>query len=81
VDLTSPHAFWLIRNGVGEVPPPMARDRRCDVVVIGAGITGALIADALTPGISRSSPSIAGIRVTARPRPRRRCCSTRSTSI
>lgn len=48
MDLTSPHAFWLIRNGVGEVPPPLARDRRCDVVVIGAGITGALIADALT---------------------------------
>ena len=48
MDLTSPHAFWLIRNGVGEVPPPMPRDRRCDVVVVGAGITGALIADALT---------------------------------
>jgi len=48
VDLTSPHAFWLIRNGVGDVPPPLSRDRRCDVVVIGAGITGALVADALT---------------------------------
>jgi glycine/D-amino acid oxidase-like deaminating enzyme len=48
MNLTSPHAFWLIRNGVGEVPPPLARDRRCDVAVIGAGITGALIADALT---------------------------------
>jgi glycine/D-amino acid oxidase-like deaminating enzyme len=48
MDLTSPHAFWLIHNGVGEVPPPMPRDRRCDVIVVGAGITGALIADALT---------------------------------
>ena len=48
MDLTSPHAFWLIRNGVGEVPPPLSRDRRCDIAVIGAGITGALIADALT---------------------------------
>jgi glycine/D-amino acid oxidase-like deaminating enzyme len=48
MDLTSPHAFWLIRNGVGDVPPPLTRDRRCDVVVIGAGISGALVADALT---------------------------------
>jgi glycine/D-amino acid oxidase-like deaminating enzyme len=48
MDLTSPHAFWLIRNGIGEVPPPLSRDRRCDVVVIGAGLTGALVADALT---------------------------------
>src|SRR5712671_1446021 len=48
LDLTSPQAFWLLRNGLGEVPPPLSRDRRCDVVVIGAGITGALISDALT---------------------------------
>lgn len=48
MDLTSPHAFWLIRNGVGEVPAPLARDRRCDVAVIGAGISGALVADALS---------------------------------
>jgi glycine/D-amino acid oxidase-like deaminating enzyme len=48
VDLTSPLAFWLLRNGLGDVPPPLSRDRRCDVVVIGAGITGALVSDALT---------------------------------
>ena len=48
MDLTSPHAFWLIRNGIGEVPPPLSHDRRCDVAVIGAGLTGALVADALT---------------------------------
>lgn len=48
MDLTSPHAFWLLRNGLGDVPPPLSRDRRCDVAVIGAGITGALVADALT---------------------------------
>lgn len=48
MDLTSPHAFWLLRNGLGDVPPPLPRDRRCDVAVIGAGITGALVADALT---------------------------------
>ncbi|HEY4672474.1 MAG TPA: FAD-dependent oxidoreductase [Gemmatimonadaceae bacterium] len=48
MDLTSPHAFWLLCNGVGEVAPPLSSDRRCDVVVIGAGITGALVCDALT---------------------------------
>jgi glycine/D-amino acid oxidase-like deaminating enzyme len=47
MDLTSPHAFWLLRNGIGEVAPHLSRDRRCDVVVIGAGITGALVADSL----------------------------------
>jgi glycine/D-amino acid oxidase-like deaminating enzyme len=48
LELTSPHAFWLLRNGLGEVPPPLSYDRRCDVAVIGAGITGALVSDALT---------------------------------
>jgi glycine/D-amino acid oxidase-like deaminating enzyme len=48
MDLSSPHAFWLLRNGLGDVPPPLSRDRRCDVAVVGAGITGALVADALT---------------------------------
>src|SRR5712671_4848541 len=48
LDLTSPQAFWLLRNGLGEVPPPLSRDRRCDVAVIGAGVTGALVCDALT---------------------------------
>jgi glycine/D-amino acid oxidase-like deaminating enzyme len=33
---------------LGEVPPPLTRDRRCDVALIGAGVTGALVADALT---------------------------------
>jgi glycine/D-amino acid oxidase-like deaminating enzyme len=48
LDLTSPQPFWLLRNGLGEVPKPLSRDRRCDVAVIGAGITGALVSDALT---------------------------------
>jgi len=48
MDLTSQHAFWLIRNGVGEVPAPLPSNCRCEVVVIGAGIIGALIANALT---------------------------------
>lgn len=48
MDLTSPQAFWLVRNGLGEVPPPLEKDLPCDVVVIGGGITGALCADALS---------------------------------
>jgi len=48
LDLTSPQPFWLLRDGLGEVPKPLSRDRRCDVAVIGAGITGALVSDALT---------------------------------
>lgn len=48
MDVVSPQAFWLIRNGLGDVPESLPADRRCDVLVIGAGITGALVADALT---------------------------------
>jgi glycine/D-amino acid oxidase-like deaminating enzyme len=63
MDLTSPHAFWLLRNGIGDVPAPLSRDRRCDVAVIGAGLTGALVSDALTAeglaviGIDRRHPA------------------------
>jgi glycine/D-amino acid oxidase-like deaminating enzyme len=48
LDLTSPHAYWLISNGVGDVPGPLPGDMRADVIVIGAGITGALVCDSLT---------------------------------
>ncbi len=48
MDLTSPHAFWLLKNGIGDVPPPLPGDAGCDVLILGAGITGALIADAMT---------------------------------
>lgn len=48
MDVVSPQAFWLIRNGLGDVPEPLSANRRCDVLVIGAGVTGALVADSLT---------------------------------
>ena len=48
MDLSSPQPFWLLQNGLGDVSPPLPRNRRCDVVVVGAGVTGALCADALT---------------------------------
>jgi glycine/D-amino acid oxidase-like deaminating enzyme len=47
MDLTSPAPFWLLRNGLGTSPPPLPGNARCEVLVIGAGITGALVADAL----------------------------------
>jgi glycine/D-amino acid oxidase-like deaminating enzyme len=44
MDLRSGHPYWLIRNGLLATFSPLARDVQCDVVVIGAGITGALVA-------------------------------------
>ena len=47
MDLKSGYPFWAIRNGLLHAFPPLRRDLRCDVAVLGAGITGALIADEL----------------------------------
>lgn len=46
--LTSAQPFWLMRHGIGAVPQPLRRNRHCDVVIVGAGITGALVAEAMT---------------------------------
>ncbi|MEO6034335.1 MAG: FAD-dependent oxidoreductase [Verrucomicrobiota bacterium] len=43
MDLTSDYPFWSICNGLLEVYPPLERDISCDALVIGGGITGALI--------------------------------------
>lgn len=48
MDLVSPQPFWLLRNGLLNVYPSLKTDLRCDVVVLGAGISGALVADELT---------------------------------
>jgi len=48
MDLVSSLPFWLLKNGLPALYPPLEQDARCDVAVIGAGITGALIAEALT---------------------------------
>jgi glycine/D-amino acid oxidase-like deaminating enzyme len=47
MDLHTGAPYWLVRNGMGALYPALADDARCDVVVVGAGITGALVADAL----------------------------------
>jgi len=37
----------MLRNGIGDAHGPLERPTECDIAIIGAGITGALIADAL----------------------------------
>ncbi|CAN5786880.1 FAD-dependent oxidoreductase [soil metagenome] len=48
MDTKSGYPFWVIKNGLLPVYPRSERDARCDVLVIGGGITGALIADHLS---------------------------------
>lgn len=47
MDLVSPHPFWLLKNGLLNEYPSLSVDARCDVVVLGAGISGALMAHSL----------------------------------
>lgn len=53
MDLTSDYPFWIIRNGLIKTYPPLERDASCDVAVIGAGITGALISHRLPEHTAR----------------------------
>jgi glycine/D-amino acid oxidase-like deaminating enzyme len=48
MDLKSGYPWWAIRNGLMHAFPPLQQDLRCDVAVLGGGITGALIADELS---------------------------------
>ena len=47
MDLKSGYPFWAIKNGLMHAFPAVDSDLKCDVVVIGAGITGALIVEEL----------------------------------
>ncbi|EDY19039.1 FAD dependent oxidoreductase [Chthoniobacter flavus Ellin428] len=47
MDLVSPHPFWLLKNGLPHEYPSLQEDVRCEVLVLGAGISGALIAHTL----------------------------------
>jgi len=44
MNLTSSHPFWSVNNGLPALYPSLQRDVSCDAVVIGGGITGALVA-------------------------------------
>ncbi len=44
MDLKSNYPFWLVKNGLLHSYPTLESDLTCEVVVIGGGITGALVA-------------------------------------
>ncbi len=44
MDLRSGHSFWLLKNGLLADYPSLKHEESCEVVVIGGGITGALVA-------------------------------------
>src|SRR5690349_13223402 len=46
-DVRSSQPWWLLRNGMGDATPALSSSTQCDVAIIGSGITGALVADAL----------------------------------
>jgi len=48
LDLTSDDRFWPIHDGPGVAYNSLPGDRSCDVAIIGAGITGALVADEMS---------------------------------
>jgi glycine/D-amino acid oxidase-like deaminating enzyme len=43
MDLTTGVPFWLVRDGLTATYPKLDQDRRCDVAIIGGGITGAML--------------------------------------
>lgn len=48
MDLRSPYPYWLLRYGTIRSYPSLAQDLKSDIAVIGAGISGALVAWELT---------------------------------
>jgi len=44
MDLLSNHPFWPIRDGLPAAYPALEKSIRCEVAVVGAGVTGALVA-------------------------------------
>ena len=47
MDLKSGYPYWAVKNGLMQAFPPLQAHLRCEVAIIGGGITGALIADEL----------------------------------
>jgi glycine/D-amino acid oxidase-like deaminating enzyme len=45
--IRSSEAFWLLRNGIGDAGAALDESISCDIAVVGAGITAALVTDAL----------------------------------
>ena len=47
MDLKSGYPYWAVKNGLMHAFPRLREDANADVVVLGGGITGALVADEL----------------------------------
>lgn len=47
MDLKSGYPYWAIKNGLMQAFPRLERDLACEIVVVGGGISGALIAHEL----------------------------------
>ena len=45
MDLKSGYPWWAVRNGLPRQFPALQEDLRCDVAIVGGGISGALVAD------------------------------------
>lgn len=48
MNLHSGTPFWLVKNGLAPARHTLRANETCDVAVVGAGVTGALVAQALT---------------------------------
>lgn len=48
MNLTSDHPYWFLKNGLLRTYPFLDHDESCDVAVVGAGITGAMVAHRLS---------------------------------
>ncbi len=48
MDLRTGHPYWVVKNGLLATYPPLTTDERCDVAIVGAGITGALLSQSLS---------------------------------
>ena len=44
MDLTSNEPFWLVKNGLVHTYPSLKEDLKTDILIVGGGITGALMA-------------------------------------
>jgi glycine/D-amino acid oxidase-like deaminating enzyme len=52
-EIRSAQPYWLYRNGIADAGSSLANSIDCDIAIVGAGITGALIADALVENSRR----------------------------
>lgn len=46
MDVRSNEPFWLVKNGIKHSYPSLREDLDADLLIVGAGITGALMAHA-----------------------------------